>query len=129
MENNTKEKKTSAINIIAVLLAFLIGLTVGNIDTDSLRLAASNRSTSGSRLITEETADKKSQEITEKETDTVSAYATPTTTREFSFTVYITPTGERYHLSPDCAGVNRIECSLEDAAAAGLTPCKRCADG
>lgn len=129
MENNTKEKKTCTINIIAVLLAFLIGLTVGNIDTDSLRLAAINRSTSGSRLITEETADIKSQEITEKETDTVSASATPTTTREFSFTVYKTPTGERYHLSPDCAGVNRIECSVEDAAATGLTPCKRCAYG
>lgn len=45
-----------------------------------------------------------------------------------SETVYITPTGKRYHLSPTCGGKNSTSASLEDAVNIHLlTPCKKCA--
>ena len=43
-------------------------------------------------------------------------------------TVYVTPTGKRYHLDPDCAGKNAQPATLEQALASGLTPCRTCAD-
>lgn len=42
-------------------------------------------------------------------------------------TVYITPTGKRYHFDPDCGGKNASATSLSTAVAKGLTPCKKCA--
>lgn len=42
--------------------------------------------------------------------------------------VYITPSGEKYHLSQSHAGKNAIETTLGDAIAAGKTPCKTCAE-
>ena len=44
-----------------------------------------------------------------------------------SRTVYITPTGARYHYSAKCAGDNAIETTLDQAQAQGYTPCGRCA--
>lgn len=44
-------------------------------------------------------------------------------------TVYITKTGKKYHTNPACNGGTYYECSLDDAIAKGLTPCKRCAGG
>ena len=42
-------------------------------------------------------------------------------------TVYVTPTGKRYHLDPDCGGKNSTPATLDAALARGLTPCKKCA--
>lgn len=42
-------------------------------------------------------------------------------------TVYITPTGARYHNSAKCAGDNAIETTLDEATSQGYTPCGRCA--
>ncbi len=42
-------------------------------------------------------------------------------------TVYITPTGKRYHYSKACAGKNASEASLSTAVNLGLTPCGKCA--
>ena len=45
-----------------------------------------------------------------------------------SKTVYITPTGKRYHLSSTCGGKNSTPASLADAIQIyNLTPCKKCA--
>lgn len=45
-----------------------------------------------------------------------------------SKTVYITPTGKRYHLSRTCGGKNSTPASLDDAINVySLTPCKKCA--
>ncbi len=45
-------------------------------------------------------------------------------------TVYVTPSGSRYHTSQDCPSLARSETVLETteeaAAAQGLTPCSRC---
>jgi len=42
-------------------------------------------------------------------------------------TVYITPSGERYHLDPQCGGKNSRATDKEAAIRAGRTPCKKCA--
>ena len=44
-------------------------------------------------------------------------------------TVYVTPTGKRYHYDPHCNDGTYIASTLEEALAAGLTPCKKCAGG
>lgn len=44
-----------------------------------------------------------------------------------SRTVYITPTGKRYHYRSTCGGKNSTSTTLNNAKARGLTPCKKCA--
>lgn len=46
-----------------------------------------------------------------------------------SRTVYITPTGKRYHYDNNCNGGTYIPSTLAEAQAMGLTPCKKCAGG
>ena len=46
-----------------------------------------------------------------------------------SRTVYITPTGKRYHYDNSCNGGTYIPSTLAEAQAMGLTPCKKCAGG
>lgn len=45
-----------------------------------------------------------------------------------SDTVYRTPSGSRFHLISTCGGENSYEVTREQALAAGLTPCQKCAD-
>ncbi len=52
---------------------------------------------------------------------------TPTDKTTDDGTVYITPTGKRYHLSSTCGGKNSTATTLEDALNSGFTPCGRCA--
>lgn len=42
--------------------------------------------------------------------------------------VYRTPTGKRYHFDPDCGGKNSYNVTMNQALAAGLTPCATCVD-
>lgn len=42
-------------------------------------------------------------------------------------TVYITPTGKRYHYLKSCGGKNAYAVTIDAAKARGLTPCKKCA--
>lgn len=44
-----------------------------------------------------------------------------------SRTVYITPTGKRYHYRSTCGGKNSYAVTLDQAIAQGFTPCKKCA--
>lgn len=44
-----------------------------------------------------------------------------------SQTVYVTPTGKRYHLISTCGGKNSRAVCLSQAKSMGLTPCKKCA--
>lgn len=41
-------------------------------------------------------------------------------------TIYITPTGKRYHYDSSCNGGTYIESTLEEALRRGLTPCNKC---
>ena len=47
-------------------------------------------------------------------------------TEPTSQTVYITPSGKRWHLSESCAGKNAMATTLEKAEEKSLTPCKKC---
>ena len=44
-----------------------------------------------------------------------------------STTVYITPTGKRWHRLASCAGPNAIPTTIDEAESEGYTPCKKCA--
>ena len=44
----------------------------------------------------------------------------------YTGTVYITPTGKRYHYLSSCAGKNATPTTLENAKSRGLTPCSKC---
>lgn len=44
-----------------------------------------------------------------------------------SRTVYVTPTGKRYHYSSTCGGKNSTASTISNATARGLTPCQKCA--
>ncbi len=50
-----------------------------------------------------------------------------TSTKDNSKTVYVTPTGKRYHYISTCGGKNSTASTLNNAKARGLTPCKKCA--
>ncbi len=41
--------------------------------------------------------------------------------------IYRTPSGKRYHLDPECGGENSYSVTYDQAIAAGLTPCGKCA--
>lgn len=49
-----------------------------------------------------------------------------TVTKPIQNTVYVTPTGKRYHYSKNCAGKNGKATTLQNAKARGLTPCAKC---
>lgn len=40
--------------------------------------------------------------------------------------IYRTRTGKKYHYNPNCGSGTYYECTLEEALAAGLTPCEKC---
>ncbi len=52
--------------------------------------------------------------------------ATSGNSSNLSGEIYRTPTGKRYHLDPDCGGKNSYKTTMNDALAAGLTPCQKC---
>lgn len=57
---------------------------------------------------------------------TVEPVTVPEPTASSGATVYITPTGSKYHLDPSCNGGSYSPASLEDAIARGLEPCGKC---
>ncbi len=78
--------------------------------------------------------EKVSEEMTSAEISTESAQqtitesaetTTATTVTQNSKTVYITPSGKRYHLNPSCGGKNSFSVSIDDVGS--RTPCQKCA--
>ena len=128
-------------------VATVVEKVCSNSDTFKFRIEAIG---TGTANIWFETADKsvKTPEIkikvTERETATTNAPETEFSTTENTTesvviqtenetsptdkTVYITPTGKKYHYSKSCAGKNAIPTSLEDAKR-HYDPCKKCAHG
>lgn len=73
-----------------------------------------------------EEAEAKAKEEAEVEQETVSTQ-TYNDAASTGTTVYITPTGERYHFDPDCGGKNSSATTKDSAISSGHTPCKKCA--
>ena len=69
---------------------------------------------------TEKTTEPTTKETTTRETTTEKE------TKSTSRTVYITPSGSKYHFSKSCAGDNAIETSLDEVKDT-YQPCKKCA--
>ena len=57
--------------------------------------------------------------------DSEDLFGSATEDEQKKITVYITPTGERYHYRPTCAGKNAKEIKLFEAQKK-YTPCKKC---
>lgn len=53
----------------------------------------------------------------------------PAPAQETGRTVYITPTGSKYHYDNNCNGGTYIASTLGEAKSMGLEPCKKCAGG
>lgn len=132
------EKPRSTIALLAIIIAFAMGLTVGSIDRTGVRsffkgentsetLGKINREIHSSRISA--VSDYSNTETTPKETDKLTDKTTESTTARDFYVMYRTPTGKRYHFDPGCAGINRIETDYDEAVSIGLTPCKKCADG
>lgn len=58
---------------------------------------------------------------------TTKKIVTTTQQHKVSRTVYITPTGKRYHFKSTCGGKNSFGVELDNAIRQGYTPCKKCA--
>lgn len=66
------------------------------------------------------------QEAAPAATATPAPQATPTPEPIGGHTIYVTPTGKRYHYDGNCNGGKYEEATLEEAIARGLTPCQKC---
>ena len=131
----TREKNVK-VNIFAVMIAFVFGLTIGRVDFDARVNKASEKisRTETTQMSTENLAETIQQRVvydvvTSSEASSTSATTIKSTQADISDMVYRTPTGKRYHLDSDCAGVNRIESTVDESTMLGLTPCKKCAGG
>lgn len=82
-------------------------------------------------LVTEEEAAQSVKEDPAPSGGTNQSQAAPTQepAEQPAETVYVTPTGDRYHYRNNCTAGKYSPTTLGKAKAAGLTPCKRCAGG
>ena len=94
----------------------------------------SSTASSSSKASTSTSTSSSTQSKSTKQTTTSSeakqsnsGSSTSSSSTQNSQTVYVTPTGKRYHLSPTCGGKNSTATTLSNAKSMGLTPCKKCA--
>lgn len=82
--------------------------------TQEITTNAPETTTAETTTVAETTTER--QTTTERET---------TTEKPAGRTVYVTPSGERYHFTPDCGGKNSRATSIDNVG--GRTPCQKCA--
>ena len=117
------------ITVLAVLAAFVFSMSsafaVGGI------IAYGDGLPSLLALVTEEEAAQSVKEDPAPSGGTNQSQAAPTQepAEQPAETVYVTPTGDRYHYRNNCTAGKYSPTTLGKAKAAGLTPCKRCAGG
>lgn len=126
-----RKKNKFGINLFAVIIAFVFGLTVGQVDFESLYTKTPEKisRSENARVSTVEYKAPSTSHTAEALPTEWATVIIQKVTEENSDTVYRTPTGKRYHLDSYCAGVNFIESTVEESEALGLTPCKKCAGG
>ena len=130
-----RKDKSGKLNLIAIVLAFVMGLTLGQVDFNKLMNTDGEiKSRESTTVITTESTSVTTVLYTSAESVTESTtvvYTSAVSNKiiEEGEMVYRTPTGKRYHYNPECAGVNRIESTVDESTSLGLTPCKKCAGG
>ena len=87
--------------------------------------ATSTTKISTTKATTTETT--KKQTTTAKQTTTETTRMQTTTEKKSGVTVYVTPTGTKYHYSKSCAGENAMARDLDDVQGI-YGPCKKCAN-
>lgn len=90
---------------------------------EKTQTVSSSSSTSSKPSSTSKSTSSSSSGSTSKQSSSSSSSSSTTNSQ----TVYVTPTGKRYHLSPTCGGKNSKATTLSNAKSMGLTPCKKCA--
>ena len=99
-----------------------------NSNNSSKSTSANANSSSNKSSSTQVNSNKKVESNSSAINSKTNSNASVTTNKNDSMTVYITPTGKRYHYSPTCGGENSKPTTKADAIARGLTPCKKCAN-
>lgn len=92
---------------------------------DQARIAAEKKAEE-ERIAAEKKAEEERIAAEQKAAEERAAAASQQPQQTNSQTVYITPTGKRYHYSSSCNGGKYIASTLDQALASGLTPCKKC---
>lgn len=93
-------------------------ITINIVDQE--RIAAEKKAEE-ERLAAEKAAEEKEEQER--------AAAQNSAPQQTSRTVYVTPTGKRYHYDNHCNDGTYIASTLDKAQSQGLTPCKKCAGG
>lgn len=144
MENNNNSNKPFYKNLwfiitVAVMSVSLIisisakNFIQKNIDLSSLESTSSYSSVSTTTTLSTTTAAPTTTSTVVETTPITTAKQTTTAAQKAAArqnvgtTVYITPTGKRYHLISTCGGKNSTSTSLDSAINSGYTPCKKCA--
>lgn len=113
--NTTKENVTNVNNSV-------------NTTTNTANTTSTTKTTEGKGQTTSTvSSSKSSSNSTSKQSSSKQSSSSGASSTTNSQTVYVTPTGKRYHLSPTCGGKNSKATTLSNAKSMGLTPCKKCA--
>lgn len=117
--------KSNEVDVIVENKENLNPTSNNNINENNTTTSGSTTKTSNiSKVNTNVTSTKSNVQATNTiKESTVSA----SSTIDNSKTVYITPTGKRYHLISTCGGKNSKSSTLSYAQSIGLTPCQKCA--
>ena len=130
-------KKYRLILIVSVLSTLLLLFSACSSDEplhieklDSLEVLHTETETTTETVSATETPHTEEPTVNETTEKTVTTQADTTVNpqqnnTEESATVYITPSGKRYHLSSTCGGKNSYSVSINDIGS--RTPCKKCA--
>lgn len=101
-----------------------------NIKTTTKTSAAStstNNSSSTNNSTTKSSSTTTSSSSTNTANKQTASSSSQSTNVDNSRTVYVTPTGKRYHYISTCGGKNSTATTLNKAITRGLTPCQKCA--
>lgn len=140
--------KTPLIVLCAGVVLFFVGAAMGTGNepseaTDNTETTVDTVLTTTQETTTQETTTEATtvstttQPTTEKANTTttttkapaktaVTAAKSTTTAKKVSRTVYITPSGKKYHYNGSCNGGKYQASNLDEAKRLGLTPCKKC---
>ncbi len=149
-DNKTMASLSKGFILAFVIIIFALIITVSSIsentknheETDTIKTqqtkiteittqpTTQNTEITPETTTTEVTAEESTTESTTAETTTTTTIETTTehtSTTKKGRTVYVTPYGEKYHLSADCAGKNAISRNYNDVVEI-YDPCSKCAN-